>query len=97
MQSHLLEAQMLGIRGILVLSGDHPKVGPYEEANLVRDVRGSVHLMQLISKFNRSELFDGSSIEEACNFYLGGGFTIAENLRPHVKHLTNKVKRRPVP
>ena len=48
--------------------------------------------MQLISKFNRGELFDGSSIEEACNFYFGGGFTIAENLRPHVKHLTNKVK-----
>lgn len=92
MQSHLLEAQMLGIRGILVLSGDHPRVGPYEEANLVSDVRGSIQLMQLISKLNRGELFDGSSIGEACNFYFGGGFTIAENLGPHVKHLAKKVK-----
>jgi methionine synthase / methylenetetrahydrofolate reductase(NADPH) len=92
MQSHLLEAQMLGIRGILVLSGDHPKVGPYEDANLVRDIRGSVQLLELISQLNQGELSDGSSIGEACNFYCGGGFTIAENLRPHVKHLANKVK-----
>ncbi|MCZ6678294.1 MAG: bifunctional homocysteine S-methyltransferase/methylenetetrahydrofolate reductase [Candidatus Poribacteria bacterium] len=92
MQSHLLEAWTLGIRGLLALSGDHPKVGPYEDANLVRDVRGSTQLIALVSRLNNGELADGSSIGEPCNFYIGGGFTIAENLRPHVKHLTNKVK-----
>jgi len=92
LQSHLLEAWALGIRGVLALSGDHPKVGPFEEANLVRDVRGSTQLMELISRLNSGELADGSSIGEPCNFYIGGGFTIAENLRPHVKHLANKVK-----
>ncbi len=92
MQSHLLEAHALGIHGILALSGDHPKVGPYEDANLVRDVRGSIQLMTLISRLNDGELADGSSIGEPCNFYLGGVLTIAEKLNPHVKHLTNKVK-----
>ena len=91
-QSHLLEAYALDIRGILALSGDHPKVGPFEEANLVRDVRGSVQLMALLSRLNRGELADGSSIGEPCNFYIGGGFTVAEDLNPHVKHLANKVK-----
>ena len=91
MQSHLLEAEALGIRGIVALSGDHPKAGPYEEASLVPDVRGAVQLMSLIARLNQGELADGSSIGEPCGFYYGGGFTIAENLRPHVKHLANKV------
>ena len=93
MQSHLLEAQILGIRGVLVLSGDHPKVGPYDEtANLVRDVRGSTQLIALISRLNSGELADGRSLGDSCDFYIGGGFTIRENPRPHVKHLANKVK-----
>ncbi len=91
MQSHLLEAEALGIRGIVALSGDHPKAGPFETASLVPDVRGAVQLMQLIGRLNNGELADGSSIGEACGFYYGGGFTIAERLQPHVKHLTNKV------
>ncbi|MDE0466068.1 MAG: bifunctional homocysteine S-methyltransferase/methylenetetrahydrofolate reductase [Candidatus Poribacteria bacterium] len=91
MQSHLLEAETLGIRGIVALSGDHPKAGPYETASLVPDVRGAIQLMRLISRLNQGELADGSSIGEPCGFYYGGGFTIAENLQPHVKHLTNKV------
>ena len=90
-QSHLLEAEALGIRGIVALSGDHPKAGPYETASLVPDVRGAVQLMQLISRLNHGKLADGSSIGEPCGFYYGGGFTIAENLKPHVKHLGNKV------
>ena len=91
MQSHLLEAEALGIRGIVALSGDHPKAGPYESASLVPDVRGAVQLMKLLSRLNAGELADGSSIGDPCGFYYGGGFTIAENLDPHVKHLTNKV------
>ena len=91
MQSHLLEAEALGIRGIVALSGDHPKAGPYETASLVPDVRGAVQLMGLINRLNHGELANGSSIGEPCSFYYGGGFTIAENLQPHVKHLTNKV------
>ena len=90
-QSHLLEAAELGIRGIVALSGDHPKAGPYETASLVPDVRGAVQLMKLIARLNQGELSDGSSIGESCGFYYGGGFTIAENLQPHVKHLANKV------
>ena len=91
MQSHLLEAEALGIRGIVALSGDHPKAGPFESASLVPDVRGAVQLMKLISRLNQGELADGSSIGDPCGFYVGGGFTIAENLDPHVKHLRNKV------
>ena len=93
MQSHLLEAEAMGIRGIVALSGDHPKAGPYEAASLVPDVRGAVQLMELIARLNQGELADGSSIGDPCGFYYGGGFTVAENLRPHIKHLTNKVAR----
>ncbi len=93
MQSHLLEAELLGIRGIVALSGDHPKAGPYEAASLVPDVRGAVQLMKLIARLNRGELADGSAIGEPCAFYYGGGLTIAENLKPHVKHLTSKIEQ----
>ena len=91
MQSHLLEAEALGIRGIVALSGDHPKAGPFEAASLVPDVRGAVQLMGLIARLNQGELADGSSIGDPCGFYYGGGFAVAENLKPHVKHLANKV------
>jgi homocysteine S-methyltransferase len=91
-QSHLLEAWALGIQGVIALSGDHPKVGRYETAKVVTDLRGSVQLMALIERLNQGYLIDGSSLGEACNFYVGGGLTVAPNLSPHLKHLRQKVE-----
>ena len=54
-------------------------------------MRGAVQLMKLLDRLNQGVLADGSSIGDPCGFYYGGGFTIAENLVPHVKHLSNKV------
>ena len=93
MQSHLLEAWALGIRSILALSGDHPKVGNQENAKVVTDVRGSPQLMELISRLNRGELMNGASTGYASDFYIGGGFNVTENLAPQVKHLTRKAER----
>ena len=91
-QSHLLEAWALGIQGVIALSGDHPKVGRYETAKVVTDLRGSVQLMALLERLNQGHLIDGSPLGEACNFYVGGGLTIAPNLIPHLKHLRQKVE-----
>jgi len=47
--------------------------------------------MKLINRLNQGALADGSSTGDPCGFYYGGGFTIAENLTPHLKHLQNKI------
>ncbi|HHZ93658.1 TPA: bifunctional homocysteine S-methyltransferase/methylenetetrahydrofolate reductase [Candidatus Poribacteria bacterium] len=91
-QSHLLEAWALGIEGILALSGDHPKVGRFETARIVTDLKGSVQLIELITRLNNNQLINGTSIGEPCNFHIGAGFNIAENLENQVKHLTQKVE-----
>ena len=92
-QSHLLEAWALGIKGVIALSGDHPKVGRFETAKIVTDVRGSVQLMELLKRLNQGTLIDGTSLGEPCDFYVGGGFTITKNLKPQLKHLRRKVER----
>ena len=91
-QSHLLEAWALGVEGVLALSGDHPKVGRFETARIVADLKGSVQLIELITRLNDNQLINGTSIGEPCNFYIGAGFNIAEKLENQVKHLTQKVK-----
>ena len=92
-QSHLLEAWALGIKGVIALSGDHPKVGRFETAKIVTDVRGSVQLMELLKRLNQGTLIDGTSLGEPCDFYVGGGFTITKNLKPQLRHLRRKVER----
>jgi len=93
MQSHLLEAWALGIKGLIALSGDHPKVGRFETAKIVTDIRGSVQLMSLLKRLNQGHLIDGTPLGESCDFYVGGGFTITRNLKPQLKYLHRKIEQ----
>jgi homocysteine S-methyltransferase len=50
--SHLLGAHALGIRNLVVITGDPPKVGDYPEATAVYDL-DSVGLLHMASQMNR--------------------------------------------
>jgi len=52
LQAHLLAAHVLGIRDLVVITGDPPKMGPYPHATGVYDV-DSLGLLSVIRDFNR--------------------------------------------
>lgn len=52
LQSHLLGAHVLGLRNLVVITGDPPKMGPYPHATGVYDV-DSIGLLNVIAGFNR--------------------------------------------
>jgi homocysteine S-methyltransferase len=75
LESELLGAHALGVRNILALTGDPPRVGDYPTGTGVWDV-DSVGLVRILARLNRGEDEAGAPI--------GGraGFTIACALNP---------------
>ena len=74
-ESELLGAHALGVRNILALTGDPPRVGDYATGTGVWDV-DSIGLVEVLSRLNRGEDQAGSPIGEPA------GFTIACALDP---------------
>ena len=52
LQSHLLGMHVLGVRNIVVITGDPPKMGPFPNATGVYDVN-SIGLLKIVNDFNR--------------------------------------------
>ncbi len=75
LESELLGAHALGVRDILALTGDPPRVGDYPAGTGVWDV-DSIGLVEILSRLNRGEDAAGSPIGQPA------GFTIACALDP---------------
>jgi len=75
LESDLLGAHALGVRDILALTGDPPRVGDYPAGTGVWDV-DSVGLVEILARLNRGEDAAGSPIGQSA------GFTIACALDP---------------
>ncbi|HXI46259.1 MAG TPA: bifunctional homocysteine S-methyltransferase/methylenetetrahydrofolate reductase [Candidatus Acidoferrales bacterium] len=75
LESELLGAHALGVRNIIALTGDPPRVGDYPNGTGVWDV-DSIGLIDILSRLNRGEDQSGSPIGQAA------GFTIACALNP---------------
>jgi homocysteine S-methyltransferase len=75
LESELLGAHALGVRDILALTGDPPRVGDYPSGTGVWDV-DSIGLLEILSRLNRGEDAAGSPIGQSA------GFTIACALDP---------------
>ena len=69
MQSDLLGAWALGIRNILAITGDPPKLGNYPDATAVFDV-DSIGLTNLINRLNHGLDFAGNPIGAPTGFLL---------------------------
>ncbi len=72
MLSDLLGAHALGLRNLLLVTGDPPKMGPYPEATAVFDI-DSIGLTNLVSRLNRGLDPGGNAIGEPTSFTIGVG------------------------
>ncbi|VVB92066.1 Methylenetetrahydrofolate reductase [uncultured archaeon] len=78
LQSELLGAYALGIKNILVMSGDHPVKGDHQGAKPVYDL-DSVQLLGLIQKLNSGFDFSGNRLDGKTNFCIGAVTNIELN------------------
>ena len=72
MQSDLLGASALGLRNILAITGDPPKLGPYPQATAVFDV-DAIGLVNILSRLNSGFDLGGSPIGASTSFSIGVG------------------------
>ena len=72
MLSDLLGAQALGLRNLLLITGDPPKMGPYPEATAVFDI-DAIGLTNLVTGLNRGLDPGRSSIGAPTTFVVGVG------------------------
>jgi methionine synthase / methylenetetrahydrofolate reductase (NADH) len=72
MLSDLLGASAMGLRNILVITGDPPKMGPYPDATAVFDI-DSIGLTNLVSNLNRGLDPGGNPIGAPTRYAVGVG------------------------
>jgi methionine synthase I (cobalamin-dependent)/5,10-methylenetetrahydrofolate reductase len=85
-QSDLIGASSIGLKNILCLTGDPPKLGNYPDATAVFDV-DAIGLVKIVEKLNRGLDIGKNSI--------GGstGFSISVAANPGVADIDNEVRR----
>ena len=71
-QSDLLGAAGLGLKNILCVTGDPPKMGPYPSATAVYDI-DSIGLVNMATRLNSGFDLGGSSIGRSTNLSIGVG------------------------
>lgn len=72
MQSDLIGASALGLRNILAITGDPPKLGPYPHATAVFDV-DAIGLVNILARLNSGLDLGGSAIGTSTAFSIGVG------------------------
>jgi len=72
MMSDLLGAHALGLRNLLIITGDPPKMGPYPDASAVFDI-DSVGLTNLVRKLNQGLDPSDNPLGSQTSFFIGVG------------------------
>jgi methionine synthase / methylenetetrahydrofolate reductase(NADPH) len=85
-ESELLGAHALGVRNVIALTGDPPRIGDYPAGTGVWDV-DSIGLVEILTRLNRGEDAAGSPIGQAASF------TIACALDPTAADATTEWDR----
>jgi homocysteine S-methyltransferase len=85
-QSDLLGASSLGLKNILCLTGDPPKLGNYPDATAVFDV-DAIGLVNVVHRLNHGLDIGGNPIGAST------GFTIGVAANPGVPDIDNEVRR----
>ena len=92
MQSDLLGAHSMGVRNVLLITGDPPAVGDYPDATAVFDV-DSIGLTNVVSSLNRGLDIGGQSIGPPTSFHIGvAANPAALNLDEEVRRFEYKVE-----
>ncbi len=86
MQSDLLGASSIGLKNVLCLTGDPPKLGNYPDATAVFDV-DAIGLVNIVRNLNYGLDIGKNSIGEST------GFTISVAANPGVPDIENEIRR----
>ena len=70
MQSDLLGAHSMGVRNLLIVTGDPPRIGDYPDATAVYDV-DSIGLTNVVARLNRGLDIGEQSIGQPTAFHIG--------------------------
>ncbi|HEY3120311.1 MAG TPA: methylenetetrahydrofolate reductase, partial [Vicinamibacteria bacterium] len=91
-QSDLLGAYALGLRNILAITGDPPKLGDYPDATAVYDV-DSIGLIRIMDQLNHGCDLAGNLIGPPLGIHIGCGADPSKpDLEKEVRRLEEKVK-----
>jgi homocysteine S-methyltransferase len=85
-QSDLLGAEALGIRNLICITGDPPKMGNYPDATAVFDV-DAIGLVNIVANLNKGLDLGGNPIGAATAFVIGVG------ANPGVPNIDEEVRR----
>ncbi|HYO63343.1 MAG TPA: bifunctional homocysteine S-methyltransferase/methylenetetrahydrofolate reductase [Pyrinomonadaceae bacterium] len=92
MMSDLLGAAALGLRNLLLITGDPPKMGPYPDATAVFDI-DSIGLTNMVNKLNHGLDLGNNPIGCPTSFCIGVGVNPgAINLDEEIKRFEWKVE-----
>jgi len=92
MMSDLLGAAALGVRNLLLITGDPPKMGPYPDATAVFDI-DSIGLTNMVNKLNHGLDLGNNPIGQPTAFCIGVGVNPgAINLDEEIKRFEYKVE-----
>jgi len=72
MTSDLLGGAALGLKNLLIITGDPPKMGPYPEATAVFDI-DSIGMVNMVNRLNHGLDIGGNPIGAPTAFYIGVG------------------------
>lgn len=92
MQSDLLGIHALGLRNLLIITGDPPKLGDYPTATAVFDV-DSIGLVHIAKNLNGGSDLAGNPIGAATSFHIGVGANPgAINFEEEISRLKQKIE-----
>src|SRR5436190_15307760 len=92
MLSDLLGAAALGLRNLLIITGDPPKMGPYPDATAVFDI-DSIGLTNMVNKLNHGLDLGNNPTGTPTSFCIGVGINPgAINLEEEIKRFEWKVE-----
>jgi methionine synthase / methylenetetrahydrofolate reductase(NADPH) len=92
MMSDLLGAAALGLRNLLLITGDPPKMGPYPDATAVFDI-DSIGLTNMVNKLNHGLDLGNNPIGKPTSFCIGVGVNPgAVNLDEEIRRFEWKVE-----
>ena len=92
MMSDLLGASALGLRNLLIITGDPPKMGPYPDATAVFDI-DSIGLTNMVNKLNHGLDLGNNPIGTPTEFSIGVGVNPgAINLDEEIRRFEWKVE-----
>jgi homocysteine S-methyltransferase len=92
MQSDLLGAHAMGVRNVMIVTGDESHVGDYPDATAVFDV-DSIGLTNVVSRLNRGLDIGGQTIGSPTSFHIGVQVNPgAEDLEGEIRRFEYKVE-----